>query len=462
MNIPPTTLPQHSPLKPAAAQGGNNGAPGETTRILSGEQLTPDDAVPEGEEVLTASAAEVLQIIEDYVFVRGTSSTGERVTSGSRTAGFEEVERPSLGSLPVPTDADSTNPCYSFSQAIAAPASAILARASVLAEAVCVWGRFGLSVGPLEAALRPRLTDEADNARVLTALFFPQLSPDTCESVGMGGRGDPTPQRAHGVDRQSVWKARADGQGWDTPCPSRTQIDAARTLGLSPRFHLALMQAGRTVAAASGSCGRPRDVGSRVKSSRPFGYASSPRTSSGYERQPALPSPFSVLVEHRAQRDGVSSVWTAGCSVATTGDTEGSVGGPRVDSSHNSVSAEETHGRKIGAASDSEVVWFSCGHRYSRDHLLHTVVPACVSSLGHATSSLQRTQQILVREYEGRNTSAACPECAVKELKRLVSGLRPAATDTVAVAAVSSRRMMSPPRSLRSTLLQAHERTTAR
>lgn len=69
---------------------------------------------------------------------------------------------------------------------------------------------------------------------------------------------------------------------------------------------------------------------------------------------------------------------------------------------------------------------FSCGHSFTRQHLLDAVVPASVSSVRQATASLERTQQVLALEYDGQgrgtaSAGAACPECAARELIRLAA-----------------------------------------
>lgn len=490
-----------------ALQGGKSVAPSETARILGGKGSPPHRSLPPSQsepptadggtyEVLgrafmnsvegnRGAYAAVLRIIDAYAFQSGAASGSG---GGSNT------------SMPPMTDAKArTAAAPTFSSVVpAAPVApdVILVRASILAEALCVWGCFGLPLAPLEASLRPRL-DDRDNARVLTTVFFPQICPDVTlnratsrgqtrvAAVVAAGGGDWGGQNFSGGG--TVLKAASLG-------PTPSQIEAASGLGLSASFLLALTRAGGKLSASPASpelCRPTEDVADGGHRSPVLGSqmhlgvgltattAAQPSSSSSFSAlapgisacnsvgpRTSAPAPLTLLLEHRAGvRKLASSVRFAPALSADGRGRESGRGGtpmsevaersfarssrPLPDARDQAV-AWSGAGPAAGACAptnnDEDTVWFSCGRRYSRDHLLRTVVPACVSRIRHATSSLPRTQQALALEYEGRNAAAACPECAVKELGRLVAGLRPAAVGTgVVVGGVSTGGVSPPP-----------------
>lgn len=453
--------------RPPMMQGGNTGEPGALSRILSGEDpsrlravqqhgLPPASAdayATRDEENRTVGAAQVLQIIDDYAF--RDSSAPVEVRTGAAGCSQPATE------IALVADHSSCTP------------TAILERASILGEALCVWRRFELSLTSLEAALRLRLPEE-ENVLVLSSLFFPQQSPDIRVATHRGSnkvRAAPS-----GVDTaRAGWNVAPD-QAFSSG-PTLAQIEAARGLGLSSPFNLALMQAGGRMAAVSRQTARLGSDGPALSLSATGVRPSPSAAASVYDLHNTMRYALASLLEHRQEAGSSESVWI-GPAVTTSRnsakDLGRSSGGAKSFRGITSSDGMEDSGRWLGpsggdTSGDGEAVWFSCGHRFSRDDLLRTVVPACVSSLGHATSSLQRTQQLLVREYEGRSARAACPECAAKELRRLVSSLRPTAAAAAAVAggggaggnAASSTMPPSPPRRLSS--LRAHdERMTIR
>lgn len=295
----------------------------------------------------------------------------------------------------------------------------ILERASVLAEVACVWSRFGLPVPALETALRPRLP-APHSARVLTALFFPQLSAGG--SVGEAS-SPPPPPRALGYRPGTGAMAKSRQPAPASLGPTRAQVECAGNLGLSPRFHLALVQAGARVA-ASGSRGGRTGAGAGAGAAPavpgmrkpPSPFVSPPRLFV-HDRWASSPPPLAVLLDTRSDGRNASTIRMPPRAEA---------GGTGGESRRMSGSGGEARDPSLDGHG-SDLVCFSCGHSFSREHLLRVVVPACVSSLHHATSSLQRTEQVLTREYGRRGRiGVACPDCVSKELRRLVSGLRPA------------------------------------
>lgn len=388
-----------------------------------------------------------------------------------------------------------------------ASAAAILSRASFLAEALCVWKYFGLPVAALEASLRPRL-GEGDSVRVLTAVFFPQLSRDgsssSARSGAAPGRDHPPPTRPAGE------RGVVDGGGGETLMRNSTDLD---NLGFSPRFFLALTRAAAaaklprlaSTAAVAGGGGtgvlRP-SASSSHPSDRRSGNASNNnnnRRTSGVRSATMLgPSPLTLLLEHRAGGGAAlasssssslvrlappaliaaapssslsATVGRSGgrydSAVATSAWPSGAEGSSLSGSRSAAAAAAAAGGRKH--IEDANVVWcFSCGHRFSRDHLLNTVVPESASSVRQATASLERTQQVLALEYEGRHDNysasaaggggggagtgaagAACPECAAKELVRLAAvagaSMQPRGTFAEAGNAVPARSPPPPP-----------------
>lgn len=450
-------------------QDGRDGDPGETARILSGKgsslrrppppQSSPPEMLPAGitsnhlhvtglcamdeamgvEEAKRAASAAVLWIVDTYAFQRAISMS---IASSGAPSGSASGSTPSP--LPAATPDD------------------ILARASILAEALCVWGHFGLPLESLEAALRPRLGDAVDT-RVLTAVFLPQLSPDVRRSgaistdvaVAGGGSG--------GWQRQLLSVGPA-GQPVASLGPTSAQAGTASELGLSPGFLFSLTRlSGKLAAAAAaeaatatamasvgvGGSGRgcPGFVSTAMAGQRsPFSMSGS---TSAYSDGRTAPSPLALLLQHRAGTGAgelASPIRLALPAAAFMEGREGGNGGTAMSgviglktkgrSAWPADANEERSGRAVAVAAyaspsraddASEVVWFSCGHHYSREHLVRTAVPTCMSRERHLTSPLQRTQQALALEYDRRNPGAACPECATKELGRLVAGLRPAA-----------------------------------
>lgn len=330
-------------------------------------------------------------------------------------------------------------PSAAAAAALPAPATVILARASVLAEALCAWRHFELPLPPLEAALRPRLGDR-DGVRVLAAVFFPQLSRDHTQPGLVSGFPRGGGPRGRGGSRDG-WRgqsslaatgplraaAAATAVTLSPPGPTVAQMDKVRELGLAPQFLLALMRsAGKMPPASAGGCPAAQQTGT-------------PPTIAG----PATgPSPLTLMLDHRAGNGGASSSWLAAAAPGRERSTSAAAGrrrrrGDRVDAASAWLRGPTNSGAAQGdappssssAAADGDcledpTIWvFSCGHEFSLGHLLRSVVPASVSSVRQATASLQRTQQVVALEYErGRGgAGAACPECAAKELVRLAA-----------------------------------------
>lgn len=402
----------------------------------------------------------MLRIADTHVFRRSSDGSGDCdsvSTAVSSTAGAGAVPRAATQS-PV---------------AATAPAAphVILARASILAQALCVWGHYGLPRVPLESSLRPRL-DDRDDARVLAAVFFPQLSRDVTQTTGRS-RDQHVAAAAEGLGtgytRGEKVMSAGVGRTEAAPAgPTAAQIEAARKLGLSPRFTLALLRVAEKPRPFPGSITPPRNSdgtggGSRGGQTSPEPASSSATTSepasSGASLPPGFPahnddtrlrtpapSALALLLEDRAgggRERGRVGLAMSGVGGASAGAGLSALQPPGVRGQPATWSEAVAGGRAFGAAaaaaaaataSDERAddVWFSCGHRFSRDHLLRTVVPTCLSTVSQATSSLQRTRQILTLEYEGRSAGAACPECAANELGRLVAGLRPAAAPAAA------------------------------
>lgn len=358
----------------------------------------------------------------------------------------------------------------------------IRARASILAEALCVWGQAGLPRTPLEAALRPRL-DDRDDARVLAAVFFPQLSCDRTRATAPGGNQEETAVAAEGVRTGYARWGKAIAAGVSAG-PTASQIEAARKLGLSPRFTLALLRVAEKPHPLPCSTTPLRNADSLGDTSRGDHNQPEPALSSATTSHPtsssgmSLPSVFfparnthmgastpapsalALLLEDRAgggRERGRVGVAMSGSGGASTGAESsvlhppGARGQPAtwpgaVAGGHASGAAAVTAAAAAAAADENaDGVWFSCGHRFSRDHLLRTVVPTCLSAVSQATSSLQRTRQILTLEYEGQSAGAACPECAANELGRLVAGLRPAAASSRVVGGRGTKGGSAPP-----------------
>lgn len=330
----------------------------------------------------------------------------------------------------------------------AAPTSAVvLERASVLAEALCVWKYFGLPLAALEASLRPRLED-GDGVRVLTAVFFPRLSRDSARNGALSR--DP-------LGQEGQRGARGSGGGGGRGTQTAEHGAFLRDLGLSPRFFLALTRA----------AGKPAVLGSVTSSSH---HKLNDRRSAVGPATPLGPSTLTLLLEHLAGDGGGSeldSSWVR-LGAAAPGSSSTPVGRRwgRVEvgsawrpvpgnSGAQGYAPSSDRAAAVAAAdnADAAVWFFSCGHRFSRQDLLDSVVPASASSVMQATASLERTQQVLALEYEGRNSAAAeaaCPECAAKELVRLaaVAGSSMRARGTPTTGGSSSPLPPPPPQRL--------------
>lgn len=417
---------------------------GITGNYLHGTRLCAMDEATGVEEAKRAASAALLWIVDAYAFQRAAISMS--IASSGAPAGSDSGSTPSP--LPAATSDD------------------ILARASVLAEALCVWGHFGLPLESLEAALRPRLGDAVDT-RVLTAVFLPQLSPDLRRSGAISNDLAAAGGGSGGWQRQLLNVGPA-GQPVASLGPTSAQAGAASELGLSPGFLFSLTRSSGKLAAAAAAAvatvtasvgvegsgrGYPGFVSTAMADQRSLFSMSGINSTSAYSdgRTTALstPSPLALLLQHRAGTGAgelPSPIRLALPAAAFMEGQEGGNGGnamsgviglkTRSRSAWPADAKEERSGPAVAVAARaspsraddaSEVVWFSCGHHYSREHLVRTVVPSCMSKERHLTSPLQRTQQALALEYDRRNPGAACPECATKELGRLVAGLRPAA-----------------------------------
>lgn len=391
-------------------------------RILSGAE--PSSGTPKVHndfihgDVRKTSVAQLLQIVDDFVFLGGIAQSPDRSAAHASHALLPQHGADNILSKGNSAVADDSG-------------EEILARASVLAEVVCVWRRFGLPVTSLEATLHPRLC-ERGSARVLTALFFPQLCMGACRDEAQVMYGELGIRL--GVRAGTAVKLQ------DSMGPTQAQIKCAENLGLSPRFQLALIQVGARIAALESH--RSPEIGARASPGGSYQssvVAAGTTGGSSSTVTPAVPdfsslhglpsSALAVLLETRANGGEASSAWVGPSADGTGNKYDGRRG------SWSSASGSVGLGRSTTGASgrrgsalvvDENLVIFSCGHSYGRDQLWRLVVPTCVSSLSHATSSLQRTEQMLVREYRRRgNMSVACPDCATKDLRRLVHGLRP-------------------------------------
>ncbi|CAM9365604.1 unnamed protein product [Scytosiphon promiscuus] len=237
------------------------GSPAESSaRILSGktnpsERTGSDDQdVPGAAGATVATAAErirtasgaILRVIDKYAFPR----RGGPVDVGDNDGGTERYLASAAAASVAPPALPTTS-------------GAVLARACVLAEALCVWRHFGLPSEALETALQPRLEDR-DSVRVFAAVFFPQLSADAAIlEYGPPGRDRAAPQedlsRRGGLGAAGAWggQATASSNGsrrsvatTSASRPTPAQIEAASGLGLSPRFSLALMRTAASPSAA--------------------------------------------------------------------------------------------------------------------------------------------------------------------------------------------------------------------
>lgn len=404
-------------------QGGWVSAPGEILLILRGRgrhqrrshRVSQAEATPwdssENDELVAAVTSAMLQIIDVHVFPRPVDAR-------------------------IPSDTPAVvagAPAYSSSLRMSIPPrntlahDVVLSRASILAEALCVWEHFALPVESLEAALRPRL-DDTDDVRVMAAVFFPRLSPDSVS----GGV----------IERDFVESPGfLEGCTHSPPAgPSSAQMGVVDDLNLKPRFLLSLTRACGSLSAlstASAPAGPMNDNDASVTKSVPTDMGYRPADDSA---RPSSQLPLSLLLEHRGESGKLSQMVRLGPHRSISGlssepmpvSEEGMVGARQAGWPLRTMDHAGRWPRAAQAQSGStegsdEVVYFSCGHEYDRKYLLESVIPACVSRLRHSTSSLRQTQQILAMEYERWTSGAACPECATKELARLVVDLRPTA-----------------------------------
>eukprot|EP00903_Cladosiphon_okamuranus_P018230 g16769.t1 len=392
----------------AYLKGGEGRTQGEIARILSGKasragfgareqtSLQGSTTATEADTKRTASEA-IVRVIDKHVFPRGQ---GEGTADGGETAG------PSPPALRPPT---------SRPPPVMPTSAAVLERASVLSEALCVWKHFALPLASLEACLRPQVED-VGGVRILAAVFFPQLSRDTARN-GTSSRDPLGPEELRGARGPRGAGGRVAQTGKAPP--------RLHDLGLSPGFFLELTRA----------AGKPAVPGSAASSSR---YApNGARGAVGSAAASSGSSQLALLLEHQAGEGGGSELDSAWVRLGATASHASRRGG-RADAgsawppvpglSGAQGYASSYSGRAPAAAvdrhADTAVWYFSCGHRFSRRDLFDSVLPASVSSVRQATASLERTQQVLALEYEGRSSAAAgaaCPECAAKELVRLAA-----------------------------------------
>lgn len=448
-------------------QGGWVSEPGEIVLILGGRgrhqrrshRVSQAGAPPwdsgEDDGLIAAATSAMLQIIDVYAFRRPVDA---RIPSDTPAVVAE-----------VPVYSSSLRTSIPRRDTLAR--GVILSRASVLAEALCVWEHFALPVEDLEAALRPRL-DDTDDIRVLAAVFFPRLSPDS----GSGSA----------IERDFM-----ESPGFLAECthsppvgPSSAQMEVVNELNLKPRFLLSLTRACGSLSALSAASAPAGPMnGSDASatgstSSQPDGVVP---TDMGYHHasctgpddlaRPSSQLPLSLLLEHRVESGKLPQVVRLGPHRSIAGlssepmpvSEEGMVGArkagwPLRAMDHAGRWPRASHAPSGSTVESDEVVYFSCGHVYGRKHLLENVVPACVSRVRHSTSSLRQTQQILAMEYERWTSGAACPECATKELARLVADLRPTAGASAVGVGESKARSISAPSPQR---FQAHRLTSS-
>lgn len=402
-------------------KGGEGGHRGETARILGGKAFrtgfgNQEPPVPQGTTVAEAEAEAdikrtaseaVLRVISKHAFPESPDGGDTGVEAGVSSPA--PPSRPPTAATPARTNA-----------------AVVVERASVLSAALCAWKHFGLPLAALEACLRPQLED-ADGARVLTAVFFPQLSRDAARN------GEPSRDPRGKEDRR---RARSSGGVGGRGAQMATEDGTAylHDLGLSPHFFLALTRA----------AGKSAVLGSATSSSR---YAPGDGRSAVGSAAAATSlgsSQLALLLEHQAGEGGGSelhSAWVrSGAAASGSSSSSGRRGGradvgsawpppgPGVGVGGAARGYAPSYSGRAAAPADrheNTAVWFfSCGHRFSRQDLLDTVAPASASSVRQATASLERTQQVLALEYEGRGSAAAgaaCPECAAKELVRLAA-----------------------------------------
>lgn len=437
--------------------------------------LSPSDTGSEQEkgveDIRQAASTAVLETMDNYVFesTAGCNKTHKGGSGGHSMAGGMSSMGDSGVTKAVMAPIDgvvSMSAALPQTQPHAAP-DIILERATVLAEALCVWEHFRLPVATLEEALRSRLDNGNDNdARILVAVLFPMLSPDT-------------PKSPYGnVHRGMEGVATAVAVAWSMPNLAQTEV--ASKLGLSPRFLLVLTRVGVKLCTP----GRPSrgDLGGPIGGVHGTGRIvdDHPASSAVQENRSSSPS-----LKHSPWDGAFANAWASSTTSPLglllephpeTRIDNGRAGGVRPAWSSRPASLATTSAgipNEKGKTGQKEM-WFSCGHRFMRDDLLRRVVPECISSVAQATSSLQHTQQVLAREYQGQTARAACPVCAAKELGRLVTGLRPAiavASNTdgsvgnigrgarSGVVSDASRQPRPPPATSR---LQAHEQNWVR
>ncbi|CAN0190786.1 unnamed protein product, partial [Ectocarpus sp. 8 AP-2014] len=282
--------------------------PGPTTTIggTPAAAAADDEATAETKRVASEAA---LRVVDEHVFPtrlrRGDDDPGDGAIDNDDGddggGGGSSDGGNGGGQTGVPSAA-------AAAAALPACAAVILARASVLAEALCAWRHFELPLPPLEAALRPRLGDR-DGVRVLAAVFFPQLSRDHTRpglvsgfprGGGPWGRGGSRDERRGQSSLAATGPLRAAAAATvvtlSPPGPTIAQMDKARELGLAPQFLLALMRsAGKTPAASAGGGPAAQQTGTPPN-------VAGPATG---------PSPLTLMLDHRAGNGGASSSWLA-------------------------------------------------------------------------------------------------------------------------------------------------------
>ncbi|CAM9809934.1 unnamed protein product, partial [Choristocarpus tenellus] len=374
--------------------------------------------------------AYLLSIMDCYAFT-ASAHQGDGgsipISAQQRTGDLPYAPVSSLSPTSDGTRVLDSNPASPQSATATPSSGTILAMASILAQALCVWRYFGLPSKPLDESFRKRLAFPTD-MRILCALFFPDLSLDWKDKGKLQGglRGERSRQGPESEQRMGkVMEGRYFGcdldilQSW----PTTVQTAAVRKLCLSPRLYLAMTQACTALS---------KTPASRRPVARPLAQPGG--------GTPAGVSQVRLLLERFAERGGTAWVGSAvamdsagsHCNNEDRGEQHMLLTNHRgLGSGHDGETSVEEGERE----KEKEEVWFTCGHHFPKTSFLVDVVPACVADLGF-TSSLQLTRQLLAQEYgvEGKTAEGlpdtaevACPKCAAAELRRMVAVLHPMA-----------------------------------
>ena len=83
-----------------------------------------------------------------------------------------------------------------------------------------------------------------------------------------------------------------------------------------------------------------------------------------------------------------------------------------------SSEAAENFGGKTDETQECEAVLFTCGHHYTRESFLESVIPSFEVNLSQAPNNLPQTASLLASHYRKKGEQPmACPRCVLSSIQ---------------------------------------------